>query len=193
MANPGSLFQGLLNNSQPSFNWNTTPISGFQGGVFQSLLNPSKAAAPTPEAWNRTPQSILEYEDKLRKQGYSEERIASATSRSAPPPTAGDPGMDQIYGGIRGLMDQELYDRSPAGMREKLEMGRAMANAQAKDMLKWNTLANIPRQLERGFAADKYYASIREIPEIYRSSFASVPSMNIQAPGYSAPQVRYFS
>ena len=75
----------------------------------------------------------------------------------------------------------------------QLEMGKELAKEQASETLKYKTLANLTGQIERAFAADKYYEGMSQIPEIYRSTFASVPSMGIQAPGYSAPQMRYFN
>lgn len=190
MADQGYGFSNLLNNPV-AFDWNTAPNVGFKGIDFQSLLKPP-AAAP-PSAWNRTPQSVLEYQDTLRRQGHTEAQIESATAKAAPPPTPEQQGMDKFYGALERSMDQQIYNQSPAGMREQLEMGKEMAKEQAKQTLKFQTLANIPGQIERSFAADKYYQGMSQIPEIYRGTFASVPSMNIQAPSYNAAQVRYFS
>ena len=191
MADQGFRFQNLLNNYPPVFDASSIPTGAFQGGAFQSFLQPSTAT--TPEAWNRSPQSILNYRRDLGKQGHSKEDITSAEALSQPSPTPENQGIGRFYGALERSMDQQIYNQSPAGMREQLEMGKEMAKEQAKQTLKFQTLANIPGQIERSFAADKYYQGMSQIPEIYRSTFASVPSMNIQAPSYNAAQVRYFS
>jgi hypothetical protein len=135
----------------------------------------------------------LEYIRNLRNQGHSDADIQSAIAAAEPPPTAEAQGINQVYGGVGKLLEQQIYNQSAKGMQDQLEIGLKVADEQAKKMLKYQTLANLPGQIERAFAADKYYQGMSQIPEIYRSTFQSVPSMNIQAPGYSAAQVRYFS
>jgi hypothetical protein len=103
------------------------------------------------------------------------------------------PANDPFTAGLGKLMDIAAYNQSPEGMAAQLKMGSELAKEQATQTLKYQTLANLPGQIERAFAADKYYEGMSRIPEIYRGTFASVPSMNIQAPGYSAPQRRYFN
>ena len=185
MADQGYGFGNLLN-SRFSGDWKTTPDIGFKGGAFQSLLQPTITAPSS--AWNRTPQSVLEYTDKLRREGRTEAQIESAIAKSAPPPTPEQQGMDRFYGALERSMGQQIYNQSPEGMRAQLEMGKEIAKEQAKQTLKFQTLANLPGQITAAIAGNT-----SQIPEIYRSSYASVPSMNIQAPGYSSPQVRYFS
>jgi hypothetical protein len=188
MVDQGNSFGNLLNNPL-SFDWANMPNAGFKGGDFQSLLKPSEAT--TPGDWNSTPQRRLEYMRGLEKQGYSKEQITSALASSE------NESIGNLLGTVSDIARQNAYWQSGPGMREQLEMGKEMAKEQAKQTLKYqtiaNTVANLPGQIERAFAADKYYQGMSQIPEIYRGTFASVPSMNIQAPGYSAPQVRYFS
>jgi hypothetical protein len=147
-----------------------------QGYKFGNLLN-----NPIAYDWNNAPDV-----------GFKGGNFQSFLQQPEAPLTEAQ-GMSQLYGGLRNLMDQQVYAQSAPGMREQLEMGKEMAKEQAKQTLKFQTLANLPGQIERSFAADKYYQGMSQIPEIYRGTFASVPSMNIQAPGYSAAQVRYFS
>jgi len=112
---------------------------------------------------------------------------------AAPPATSESQGMGQLYSTLADTMKQNAFWQTPEGMRMQLEMGKELAKEQANETLKYKTLANLPGQIERAFAADKYYEGMSQIPEIYRATFASVPTMGIQAPGYSAPQMRYFS
>jgi hypothetical protein len=184
MTDQGNSFGNLLNNPL-IYDWGTAPPLNFKGGDFQSLLKPSVEA--TPGSWNSTPQRRLEHMRGLEKQGYSKEQITSALASSE------NEGISDLLRTTADIAKQNAYWQTPEGMREQLEMGKEMAKEQAKQTLKFQTLANLPGQIERSFAADKYYQGMSQIPEIYRGTFASVPSMNIQAPGYSAPQVRYFS
>jgi hypothetical protein len=185
MADQGFRFGNFLNN-QPSVDWNNLPTGGFKGAAFQSLLQPVAAAAP--DNWNSSPQRRLEEISRLKKQGYSDTDIQNAMAASPPPAT----DENQLYSTIRDIAKQNAYWQTPEGMREQLKMGSELAKEQARETLKYQTLANLPGQIERAFAADKYYEGMSRIPEIYRATFASVPSMNIQAPGYSSPQRRYF-
>jgi hypothetical protein len=189
MADQGLGFGNFLNN-QRTVDWRNAP-NVFKGGAFQSLLQPAVAAAP--DNWNSTPQKRLEYMKGLKNQGYSDQDINSALAAAAPPATSESQGMGQLYSTLADTMKQNAFWQTPEGMRMQLEMGKELAKEQASETLKYKTLANLPGQIERAFAADKYYEGMSRIPEIYRSTFASVPSMNIQAPGYSAPQMRYFS
>jgi hypothetical protein len=189
MADQGYSFGNLLNN-QFSGNWKTAPNVGFKGRDFQSFLQPN--AAEPSNNWNRSPQSRLNYKKSLIRQGNSLEDVKEAMTAS-PPLTTEEQGMNKLFSTVADIAAQNAYWQTPEGMREQLEMGKEMAKEQAKQTLKFQTLANIPGQVERALSADKYYAGISQIPEIYRSAFASVPSMNIQAPGYSAPQTRYFN
>jgi hypothetical protein len=182
MADQGFRFNNFLNN-QPAVNWNKLPASGFGGG-FQSLLQQPTA---TPGNWNSTPQKRLEYMKGLESQGYSKDQITSALAN------AENEGVNDLLRTTADIAKQNAYWQTPEGMREQLKMGSELAKEQARETLKYQTLANLPGQIERAFAADKYYEGMSRIPEIYRSTFASVPSMNIQAPGYSAQQMRYFN
>jgi hypothetical protein len=188
MADQGFLFNNFLNN-QPQFDWKNAP-NLFKGGAFQSLLQPAAAAAP--DNWNSTPQKRLEYMKGLKNQGYSDQDINSALAAAAPPATSESQGMGQFYSALADTMKQNAFWQTPEGMRMQLQMGKELAKEQASETLKYKTLANLPGQIERAFAADKYYEGMSRMPEIYRNTFASVPSMGIQAPGYSAPQVNYF-
>ena len=189
MADQGFRFNNFLNN-QPAVDWRNAP-NVFKGGAFQSLLQPAAAAAP--DNWNSTPQRRLEEITRLKKLGYSDQDIQNSMAASAPPATSESQGMGQLYSTLADTMKQNAFWQTPEGMRMQLEMGKELAKEQASETLKYKTLANLPGQIERAFAADKYYEGMSQIPEIYRSTFASVPSMGIQAPGYSAPQMRYFS
>ena len=189
MADQGFRFSNFFNN-QPLVDWKNAP-NVFKGGAFQSLLQPAAAAAP--DNWNSTPQKRLEYMKGLKNQGYSDQDINSALAASAPPATSESQGMGQLYSTLADNLKQNAFWQTPEGMRMQLEMGKELAKEQASQTLKYKTLANLPGQIERAFAADKYYEGMSRVPESYRSGFASVPSMNIQAPGYSAQQMRYFS
>ena len=189
MADQRFRFSNFSNN-QPLVDFKNAP-NVFKGGAFQSLLQPVAAAA-APDNWNSTPQKRLEYMKGLKNQGYSDQDIQSALAAAAPPATSESQGMGQLYSTLADTMRQNAYWQTPEGMREQLEMGKELAKEQASQTLKYKTLADLPGQIERAFAADKYYEGMSRIPEIYRGTFASVPSMNIQAPGYSAPQMRYF-
>ena len=189
MADQGFRFSNFLNN-QPLVDWKNAP-DVFKGGAFQSLLQPAAAAAS--DNWNSTPQRRLEEIKKLKSQGYSDQDIQSALAGATPPATAESQGINQLYSTVADIAKQNAYWQTPAGMREQLEMGKELAKEQASQTLKYKTLADLPGQIERAFAADKYYEGMSRIPEIYRGTFASVPSMGIQAPGYSAPQMRYFN
>lgn len=190
MADQGFRFANFLNN-QPIVDWKNAP-NVFKGDAFQSLLKPTAAAAVSND-WNSTPQKRLEHMKGLKNQGYSEQDIQNAMAASAPPATAEAQGANQLYSTVADIAKQNAFWQTPEGMRMQLEMGKEMAKEQASQTLRYQTLANLPGQIERAFAADKYYEGMSRIPEIYRSTFASVPSMNIQAPGYSAPQMRYFN
>jgi hypothetical protein len=183
MANQGFSFSNFLNN-QPSVDWKNIPAGGFKGAAFQSLLQPAAAAT---EDWRGTPGGYLGKLTELRKQypKASQQDLERAMSTG--------PTTDQFTAGLGKLMDIAAYNQTPEGMREQLKMGSELAKEQASQTLKYQTLANLPGQIERAFAADKYYEGISRIPEIYRATFASVPSMNIQAPGYSSTQRRYFN
>jgi hypothetical protein len=183
MAEQGLRFGNFLNN-QPTVNWNKIPANGFGGSAFQSLLQQPTA---TVGDWNSTPQRRLEYMKGLEKLGYSKEQITSALANSE------NEGINNLLKTTADIAKQNAYWQTPEGMREQLKMGSELAKEQASQTLKYKTLANLPGQIERAFAADKYYEGMSQIPEIYRGTFASVPTMNIQAPGYSAPQMRYFS
>jgi hypothetical protein len=189
MANQGFQLANVFNN-QPPINWRNAP-NVFKGEAFQSLLKPTAAA--TPDNWNSTPQRRLEEISRLKKLGYSAEDINSALAAAAPPATSESQGTGQLYSTLADTMKQNAFWQTPEGMRMQLEMGKELAKEQASQTLKYKTLADLPGQIERAFAADKYYEGMSRIPEIYRGTFASVPSMGIQAPGYSAPQMRYFS
>lgn len=178
MVDRGSLFGNFLNNPI-AFDWNTAPDINFKGGNFQSLLKPVATAA---EDWRSNPDAYMEKVNKLKKQypNSTQEQIDRAMS-IAPP-------NSRLDDSLANMVERAAYKQSPEAMREELEMGLAVAKAQAGEMLKWNTLANLPGQITSAIAGNT-----SQIPEIYRSMYQSVPSMNIQAPGYSAPQVRYFS
>lgn len=183
MADRGSLFGNLLNNPI-AYDWNTAPNVGFKGGDFQSFLKPPAAAVGD---WRSNPDLYMKKLNDLKKQypNSTQEQLDRALS-SAPP-------NSRLEDSVANMVERAAYNQTPEGMREQLEMGKEMAKEQAKQTLKFQTLANLPGQIERGFAADKYYQGMSQIPEIYRGTFAAVPSMNIQAPGYSAPQMRYFN
>ena len=184
MADQGFLFNNFLNN-QPPVNWNNIPTGGF-GSLkgFQSLLQPAAAAT---EDWRSSPGGYLGQVAKLKKD------YPNATPQDIQAALSINPPNSRLDDSLAKAVEQGVYNQSPEGMRQQLEMGKEMAKEQASQTLKYQTLANLPGQIERAFSADKYYEGMSRIPEIYRSTFESVPSMNIQAPGYSAPQRRYFS
>lgn len=184
MADQGLSFNNFLNN-QPPVNWNQIPTSGF-GSLkgFQSLLQPGAGAS---QDWRSSPAGYLKEMNNLKKlyPNLSQEQYDKALSMTPP--------NSRLENSVAAMVEQNAYNQSPQGIADMLKIGKEMAKEQASQTLKYQTLANLPGQIERAFSADKYYEGMSRIPEIYRSTFASVPSMNIQAPGYSAPQRRYFS
>jgi hypothetical protein len=183
MANQGFSFGNFLNN-QPSVDWSNIPAGGFKGAAFQSLLQPAAAAT---EDWRSTPGGYLSEMAKLKKE------FPKATPEELNKALSINPPNSRFENSLATAVEQGAYNQSPAGMAAMLKMGSELAKEQARETLKYQTLANLPGQIERAFAADKYYEGISRIPEIYRATFASVPSMNIQAPGYSSTQRRYFN
>lgn len=183
MADQGFRFNNFLNN-QPSVNWNKLPATGFGGAAFQSLLQPSIGAT---QDWRSSPAGYLKQMNDLKKQypNATQEQLDKALSINPP--------NSRLDDSLAKMVEQAAYNQSPEGMEAQLRMGKELAKEQASQTLKYKTLADLPGQIERAFAADKYYEGMSRIPEIYRGTFASVPSMGIQAPGYSAPQMRYFS
>lgn len=181
MADQGFRFNNFLNN-QPPVDFRNAP-NVFKGGAFQSLLQPAAAV----EDWRSSPAGYLKEMNNLKKQypGVTQEQLDKALSMTPP--------NSRLENSLAARIEQDAYNQSPEGMAALLKMGSELAKEQASQTLKYKTLANLPGQIERAFAADKYYEGMSRIPEIYRGTFASVPSMNIQAPGYSAPQMRYFS
>jgi hypothetical protein len=184
MANQGFSFGNFLNN-QPSVDWSNIPAGGFKGAAFQSLLQPPVAAAA--ENWRSTPGGYLSELAKIKKE------FPDATPDERNKALSINPPNSRFENSLATAVEQSAYNQSPAGMAAMLKMGSELAKEQARETLKYQTLANLPGQIERAFAADKYYEGISRIPEIYRATFASVPSMNIQAPGYSSTQRRYFN
>jgi hypothetical protein len=174
-------FGNFLNN-QPPVDFRNAP-SLLKGEAFQSLLQPVAAV----EDWRSSPGGYLKEMTNLKKlyPNLSQEQYDKALSMAPP--------NSRLENSVAAMVEQNAYNQSPQGMADMLKMGKEMAKEQASQTLKYQTLANLPGQIERAFAADKYYEGMSRIPEIYRSTFASVPSMNIQAPGYSAPQMRYFN
>lgn len=181
MADQGFRFNNFLNN-QPPVDFRNAP-NVFKGEAFQSLLQPVAAV----EEWRSSPAGYLKEMTNLKKlyPNLSQEQYDKALSMTPP--------NSRLENSLAAMVEQNAYNQSPQGIADMLKMGKELAKEQASETLKYQTLANIPGQIERAFAADKYYEGMSRIPEIYRSTFASVPSMNIQAPGYSAPQMRYFS
>jgi hypothetical protein len=181
MANQGFQLANVFNN-QPPINWRNAP-NVFKGEAFQSLLKPTAAA----EDWRSSPGGYLKELNNLKKlyPNLSQEQYDKALSMTPP--------NSRLENSLAVMVEQNAYNQSPQGMADMLKMGKELAKEQASETLKYQTLANIPGQIERAFAADKYYEGMSRIPEIYRSTFASVPSMGIQVPGYSAPQMRYFN
>ena len=183
MSYQGFNFDNFLNN-QPSVDWKNIPAGGFKGAAFQSLLQPVAVAA---EDWRSTPGGYLSQMAKLKKE------FPNATPEELNKALSINPPNSRLEDSLAKRIEQDAYNQSPQGMADMLKMGSELAKEQARETLKYQTLANLPGQIERAFAADKYYEGMSRIPEIYRSTFASVPSMNIQAPGYSSPQRRYFN
>jgi len=181
MADQGFRFSSFLNN-QPLVDFKNAP-NVFKGGAFQSLLQP----VAVTEDWRSSPEGYLGRLSALKAKYPKASEADINAAMSAVPPN------DILNTSVAKAVEQSVYNQSPEGMRMQLEMGKELAKEQASETLKYKTLANLPGQIERAFGADKYYEGMSRIPEIYRSTFASVPSMNIQAPGYSAPQMRYFN
>jgi hypothetical protein len=181
MADQGLRFNNFLNN-QPPVDFRNAP-SVFKGGAFQSLLQPTAVT----EDWRSSPGGYLKELNNLKKlyPNLSQEQYDKALSMTPP--------NSRLENSLAAMVEQNAYNQSPQGMADMLKMGSELAKEQASQTLKYKTLANLPGQIERAFAADKYYEGMSQIPEIYRGTFASVPNMGIQAPGYSAPQMRYFS
>jgi len=104
--------------------------------------------------------------------------------------------MGRLLPGFLGMIEQNRYNNSPAGMKELLELGRQDAREKAKQQLMWGTLAKLPETVATAFgggpnAQERFRQGMGAIPGIYANTLASYPQ--IQVPGTSIQQNRYFT
>lgn len=98
---------------------------------------------------------------------------------------------------LQQRQQQDLYMSSPEGMKLQLEMARSEAKEKGKQGLLFNTLAKLPETMAAAVSpfggpvgAAMAYQGLSAIPGIYSQTLAAFPQ--IQSPGYSAQQYRYF-
>lgn len=104
--------------------------------------------------------------------------------------------MGRLLPGFLGMIEQNRYNNSAAGMKELLELGRQDAREKAKQQLMWSTLAKLPETTAAAFgggpnASERIRQGLGAIPGIYANTLASYPQ--IQVPGTSIQQNRYFT
>lgn len=166
-------------------------------GRYASALQPKKKAAFSPE----TPQQFLEYKKNLEKQGYSKEDVNAAMQQFAPPTSSRTP-EGQLVEGLVPLMqkqvEQNIFMSSPEGMKMQLEMAREDAKQKAQQGLMYSTLAKLPESIATAVnpfggpvGAAMFYQGMSQLPQVYSNTLASFPQ--IQSPGSSAQQYRYFN
>ena len=166
-------------------------------GRYASALQPTKKAAFSPE----TPQQFLEYKKNLKKQGYTDEDINKAMEQFAPSIASQSPDGQLVQGLmplIQKRIEQDIWAGSQEGMQAQLEMSRKDAFEKAKTGLMFNTLAKIPESIATAVnpfggpvGAAMFYQGMSNLPQVYSSTLASYPQ--IQSPGLSTQQYRYFS
>ena len=98
-----------------------------------------------------------------------------------------------------GGLKEQLKDWEEAQKRQA-DYRQQLGEQSTKKALMYSTIAKLPEQVANAFSpyggqtgALMAYEGMSRIPEVYRSTLASVPQMNISTPGYSAQQPRYFS
>jgi hypothetical protein len=161
-------------------------------GRFMDSLNPQSGNTGFSP---KTPQQWLEYQKNLERQGYAPEKINSAMQQFVP---ATNPNSLEatIAPGIAKLIEQNIYNTSPEGMKAQLELAREDAREKAKQQLMWSTLAKLPETTAAAFgggpnASERIRQGLGAIPGIYANTLASYPQ--IQVPGTSIQQNRYFT
>lgn len=145
----------------------------------------------------QTPQQWLEERSKLLRQGYPREDVAEAMSKFAPPVNQ-NPGEQEVFKTIAETVKQRQWLDSPEGMKYQLELAREDAREKAKQGLMWGTLAKLPEQIANAISpfggpvgAAMAYQGMLGIPGVFNQTLANYPQ--IQVPGYSSQQYRYFS
>ena len=98
---------------------------------------------------------------------------------------------------VAEILSRQAYEMSPEGRKELLEMTRQHEFEKGKAGLMFNTLAKLPEAMANAVnpfggpvGAAMAYQGASAIPGIYAQTMASFPQ--IQVPGYSAQQYRYF-
>lgn len=154
--------------------------------------------------------SIWDKGFKLGMWGKDGSSVQPDLTRTTPapftPPEGVDPNLAYTLQMLRGNAGQDLETQKQAAdymFNKQLEMAKErqkLGEESTQKALMYTQLAKIPESI--ALAASPYggalgaeiaFQGYGRIPDVYRSTFASVPSMNLQAPGYSAQQVRYFS
>jgi hypothetical protein len=152
--------------------------AGNLGATFAS----GSPASPTPSANFQVPSGV-------------NPDIAFVLQYGKPTPAELDAQSDrELNRSLRLLTEQDKLARSQADYRQKL------GEQSTKKALMYSTIAKLPEQMANAFSpyggqtgALMAYEGMSRIPEIYRSTLASVPQMNISTPGYSSQQPRYLS
>lgn len=98
---------------------------------------------------------------------------------------------------VAEILSRQAYEMSPEGRKELLEMTRQHEFEKGKAGLLFNTLSKLPEAMAAAVnpfggpvGAAMAYQGASAIPGIYAQTMASFPQ--IQVPGYSAQQYRYF-
>jgi len=166
-----------------SFRYAKAPSFGAQAkqqpGSFQSFVEPLKilygsdVTAWPAEAKNK---AFELYQGNISPAGQLEREISPA---------------------VKELLERQAYEMSPEGKKELLEMTRQHEFEKGKAGLLFNTLTKLPEAMAAAVSpfggpvgAAMAYQGASAIPGIYAQTMASFPQ--IQVPGYSAQQYRYF-
>ena len=145
----------------------------------------------------QTPQQWLEYKNNLLRQGYSREDAGAAMDLFKPA-VSQNTGEQELLKTLSETAKQRQWLDSPEGMKYQLELAREDAREKAKQGLMWGTLAKLPEQIANAISpfggpagAAMAYQGMLGIPGVFNQTLANYPQ--IQVPGYSSQQYRYFS
>ena len=179
----------------------------FVGGKSKTPLTSFKYAnapffgAQTGAAFNpQSPEEYLKQKQNLLKKGYTPEDVNAAMQLFAPSTSSQTDEGRFLQGALPLLqkkLEQDIYMSSPEGMKIQLQMAREEAAEKGRQGLLFGTLAKLPEAMANAVnpfggpvGAAMAYQGASAIPGIYAQTMASFPQ--IQVPGYSAQQYRYF-
>lgn len=155
------------------------------------------ASPPDKPTWMQSPQKNLEYRYNLIRRGYKPEEVEATMQQFAGARSPEGALIEGVMPLLQQKLQQDVWASSPEGMKAQLELARADAKEKAKQTLLWSTLAKLPEQLATAVnpfggpaGAAMAYQGMSAIPGIYNQTLATYPQ--IQSPGYSSQQPRYF-